>query len=351
MKGVVFLLYYDLLAIKSWFRSRTLSKMAVFFAFAFVFFSLSFFIYFFSRSFFLSLTLYKEYGLLIAKYLVNAAILITSLFALAATSVSVYSFLQNSNKEVEYLLSQPVKSTVIVTWIFIKSCIVNALLLVLLFSPLAFAYFNVFLGNQAVAYTIRFYLIILLLTILTNSIASILGYLFAYGLKNKIYLTNIGGIILFFGVIFPLIHLIFPQELVSLYDAPAEKFFLIYNTLPLLNPWLPSTWVAKTLLEGLSINTLFILVLTVVLTILAFFFQRKKFIPLFHFLNSQEKQKTISTKTDLIFRYPLIVKDWLSIVRIPSETGYSLFLFSIALFFYFFLLFGLLFSPLLFYCG
>jgi hypothetical protein len=337
MKKGVTLLYYDWLAVKSWFKSQTLSKVLVLVAFAIIFFSLSFFLYFFSRSFFFSLSLYKEYGMLTSRYLIKAAVVITGWFALVASLVSSLGFLIKPNLKIEYLLTQPIKIKVISGWIFIKAVLANCLLLTIIFSPIMFAYADVFWGGLSINFMTRFYLVLGLFTILTTSLAFFLSYFLAYLIKKRTYLLSIIGVAVFFMVMFFLIYLIFPKDLTYLVEVQPEGFLKIYNKLPLSKSWLPSTWLTNMLLDGLSADALYLLILTIIVMIFAFYLQGQRFIYLFHYLNSQSHKKNLIKEWKNFFHCPLIYKDWLSVRRDPAETGYALFLLSIAIFFFFFL--------------
>lgn len=338
MKTVAILLYYDWLETKSWFKQQTVSKIIVFLIFTGLFLILSFFLFFLSQGFFKNLTFYKDYGFLTAKYILNASIVLIGWFAIISGSVSIYEFLQKSNKKIEYLLTQPIPSFVLIFWIFIKSLMVNGILLFLFFSPIVFAFNEVFFNHISLNFLIRFCLIILFFNLLTNDLASLFGFIFAHLIKkDRVYIMSVGGLVVFFITFFSLIYLIFPKELFLLENAPLEKFHSVYTNLPLLNQWFPSSWIIKTLLEGFSLDFFYLLVLTLMVTGLIFFLQKQRFIFLFQSLILPPPSKTISTKQEPLLRFPLIFKDWFSITRNSSEINYSLFLFSIVIFFYFFL--------------
>lgn len=338
MNKELVLLYYDWLGVKSWFRSQTLSKVLVLLAFVIVFLGFAVFLYFFSSGFFTNLGFYKQYGVLTSRYLIEGAVVIVSWFVLAASLVSNLGSLIKNNLRLEYLLSQPVKTRTILRWIFIKAVMSNFFLLSLIFSPIMFAFGHIFWPGSFVDFAIRLFFVLGCLTLFTTSLSLFLSYFLASLVKKRLYFVSVVGITVFFLVVFSLVYFIFPKELTYLVEAPPGQFFKIYRQLPLSKDWLPSTWIADIFFNRLSLNVLFLLILTITPTVFVFRFQKKRLISLLCFLTWRTNKKTPTKNWEIFSRQPLVYKDWLSVKRSPAETGYLLFLFSIAGFFFFFLL-------------
>lgn len=341
MRQVFILLYYDLLSIKAWFRQQAFSKLLVLLAFILVSLSVSVVFFVLSNGFFFRIASYKQYGDLTALYLVHSAIIITSWFAFATATISTFGLLRSYKKQFSYLLTQPLTSYVIPVWLFIKSTITNSFLLLFFLTPIAVAYAQSFMAGVTIDFITRFAIVFFLLVLITNSLATICGYKVAAVIKGKTSIVSVFGLFLFFGSLFLLADLIFPHQLVDLYNAPSEQFFTIYNNLPLSKQWLPTSWMLTTLISGFNPFSITLIAVTVLVIFIALAYQTDRFIPLFQSLSAQPYETMISSQYQaqksqekLLLRFPLIGKDWLSIRRVPSESGYALFLFFIALFFF-----------------
>lgn len=344
MRQVLTLLYYDLLSIKAWFRQQAFSKLLVLLAFGLMFLSVSIVFFVLSNGFFFQITSYKQYGNLTALYLVHAAIIITSWFAFATATISTFGLLHSSKKQFSYILTQPITPFVIPVWLFIKSTIMNSFLLLFFLTPIAIAYTQSFMAGVTIDFILRFALVFFLLVLLTNSLAAICGYKAAAAIKEKMSIVSVFALFLFFGSLFLLTNLIFPQKLVDLYNAPSEQFLIIYNNLPLSKQWLPTSWMLTTIISGFNIFSITLIAVTVLITLISLAYQTDRFIPLFQSLSTQPYETTTPPQYQtqkfqekLLLRFPLISKDWFSIWRVPSESGYVIFLFFIAFFFFFLL--------------
>ncbi len=340
MKEILTLIHYDSLAVRYWFKSRTLSKLFVALAFFGIFFGTSIILFFFTKSFFQPLKAYQDYGVLTAVYLVHAAIIILSWFAFVSATVSISAVLNSSNRQVAYLLTLPIKSYFLTIWLFLKSSIANIFLLGIIFFPVIFAFSLVFFGTFSFVMFLKFLYILLIVILLINSLAGIVSYFVGHLGRDKVYFASIITLTLLFLVMTVLLKIIFPSQLENLYSAQSNEFFSIYNNLPLSNKLIPSYWLVQTLVYGFNVSSLYPLVFTLVVMAISLLFQNKKLTELLRFSYSQPYKK-INIKKDFInnnfLRYPLFLKDLYSIFRVPSEIGYSFFLISIVFFFFLFL--------------
>lgn len=339
MKTILTLILTDLVATRRFLATQTLSKLLVILSFFLVFSGVSATIFLFTRSFFQSFAESSgDFGFLTASYMMNAAIVMTLWLAIGSTIASTLSFLFTPNKQVDFLMTLPIKTGNITLWFFIKSVILNLILLLIPFVPIALAFQVVFHGLITLSFLTRVAFVLALMVIVANSVGQLIGYYIAKSLKGKGSLMVISCIIFFFSTAAIILHLIFPSSLLTFYEQTSSDFLSVYNKLPLVNPFLPTTWLSQTIASGININSLYAFILALLLAFWANNISALRFVFLFQTLKTQphlarkNKNKSffIFTKTER----PLLYKDWLSIVRLPSETGYGLFLLSLAFFFF-----------------
>lgn len=340
MKTISTLLYYDSLAFRYWFKTQTVSKIFIALIFFIVGIGGSFLLYFFSKSFFLPLAAYQKYGLLTSSYLIHAGIVITIWFTFVSGSVSTYILFHSANKEINYLFSLPVKTSSITVWLFFKSFIINFILLILIFTPVAIAFANIFFHTLSLNFILRFILIIFSLALLINSLSGIVGYMATYFIREGNRLAGVFTLAILFAVVFLLLKLVFPQNLSLIGQASSIEFTNLYNNLPLNKGWLPTYWLVQLLTVGFSYVSLYPIVTILFLGAVSFLLQNYFFSDLFRVTNSRAYKKQIIYKRDLeskLFKHALIYKDLLSLIRVDSEMGYSIFLLSMVGFFYLFI--------------
>lgn len=329
----------DRIAFKRWFRTQTVSKLIVFGLFLLVFSAIAVVIYTVSNFFFRNLATFPPYGPDTAFYLLHAALMTVSWFAIASAMIAAAGFLLGNNAQLEYLLGLPVRPLDIARWFFGKTVIINCVILVFLLSPVIFAYSVAFQGGVAGPIALRFVLVAILLVLSINSIGVLVGYTLAPLVNRHKRISAIAMFFIFLGVSVLLLRFMFPPVMNRLYSADPVQFYAIYNSLPLSNTWLPTYWLTRTVTSGLSLPTLYSAVITVVLLILAERLQITRLLPLWQTLHSQEQQLTASAIVNHESRMfstknPLIRKDISSILRTPSELGYAIFLIGLAAFFF-----------------
>lgn len=341
MKTILTLILTDLVATRRFLATQTLSKLLVILSFFLVFSGVSATIFWFSRSFFQSFAESSgNFGFLTASYMMNAAIVMTLWLAIGSTIASTLSFLFTPNKQVDFLMTLPIKTGNITLWFFIKSVILNLILLLIPFVPIALAFQVVFHGLITLSFLTRVAFVLALMVIVANSVGQLIGYYIAKSLKGKGSLMVISCIIFFFSTAAIILHLIFPSSLLTFYEQTSSDFLSVYNKLPLVNPFLPTTWLSQTIASGININSLYAFILALLLAFWANNISTLRFVFLFQTLKTQPhlaKKNKIKNKSFFIFtktERPILYKDWLSIVRLPSETGYGLFLLSLAFFFF-----------------
>lgn len=340
MNNVGTLIGTDLIAIRRWFSTQRTSKLIVLLAFGIVFAGVAIGLFIFSKLFFQDFASNGRFGLLTAGYMIHAVIVMVAYLAIASSLASTFTFLLTPNKQIDFLVCLPLKPRIFILWVFIKSIILNFVLLLMLLSPVILAFQITFQNQITFSLLVRVCITLLALVLATTSVAEIIGYYSAPFIEEKGFIAAILGIVLFFALAALVLRLIFPQSLFILHDASPNEFFALYNRLPLVSPLLPTSWLTTTIVSGFSIQTLLAILFALLLSYLAQNLLSHRFLGLFQALKIQPHRegsyKSGSTLALPFFtlRQPFIYKDWLSVIRLPSEVRYGLFLLFMALFFF-----------------
>ncbi|MDO8657508.1 MAG: hypothetical protein Q7K55_02110 [Candidatus Levybacteria bacterium] len=339
MRQFFYLFAADLYAIKGWFSKQTFSRIFVLLGFLIVFSFVSYGLYFFSFNFFNMLGLYRMYGFLTATYLLHASIIMLLFLIFAASLASNLAFLLNRNRQMDYLLSLPIPSVSIVTWLFIRSSFLNLILLFIVFFPICFAFARVFLESQIFFFIFRFTFVLVSLVVITNAASSIFGQIAALKVKGKGILYAIFSVLIFILAGIFILKVIFPKQLFMFHRAEAEQFLSIYYSLPLSNHFLPTYWFTNYISDSNFLYGLYTAFLTISFALFSIYFQSKRFLCLTQSLKihaeilSSKKIKSLDKKISKT-KWPIMYKDFLSIIRLPSEAGYGFFLIAIGVFFF-----------------
>lgn len=342
MDTVRTLLWADLRAVKRWFESQTASKIFVALLFFVIFSGITWGLYTTGNIFFRSLATFELYGRLTADYIIHAAIVIILWLSLGSSVAASMGLLLTPGADLKFLLTLPIPKGRIALWIFLKTIFANTLLMIFAFAPIMISYASSF---QLVSpgFYLRTSLIFFCIVLLSASIGIGLAIIITRRLNVRPYLLSIGGLLLFFLSMLVLLKLIFPPALSRLYNATSETFAALFPALPLNNPMLPTAWLTGTITGGLGMSTILVVMLTGAVTLISIGFQVSQFIPISLAVLSKQYSGNISATwaTRMLHtQHPLILKDWLSITRLASETGYGIFLMSVAVFFFIFLFVG-----------
>jgi hypothetical protein len=343
MDKVRILLWADRIAATRWFTTKSVSRFIVVLLFFCVFGAVAFGVYAMSNAFFRSLMSYEQFGQMTAGYIIHAAIIIVLWLALGSSVASVTGLLLSSSPSFSYLLALPVSARTLNVWLFTKAVVANFLLMAFAFIPIAVAYGNAF-GVLSLLFLVRILLILLCIVFISSAVGMVAGLISVVWLRGREYPAAAAGITVFFSVMVGLLRLIFPPSLSKLYDAPASMFLPLFNSLPLNNPLLPTAWMSGTITGDFSLTTLLVLVLTTIVVLVCLEFQRTRLVPTLLRVRSSNHAGRVSQTGFRVLgntQDPLVLKDWFSIIRLPSETGYGLFLGSVAIFFFLMLSFGI----------
>ncbi len=316
-------------AFKGWFGRQTFGKVFVTLGFLAVFVFVSFGLYSLSGIFFNPLTLYGSYGILTASYILQAAIIMLSLFIIGTSVASTLTFLLSGNSDTDYLLTLPIRAQILTASIFIRNSIANLLLFLIVFFPIGFSFIKVFSPDNFYPAIVRLIFVLLMLVLATNAIGSFLGFYISKYIKGRGASAVLFGTLFFLGFLFAVFKIIFPQNLLLLYSANLSRFTSIYQSLPLSNSLLPSYWFTQSIVGG-GMPLLYTFVFCVLLVVLFFYYEEKSFINVYQLLKvnttSISKRTKSYYKMFISTRYPIIIKDVLSITRTGTELGYLIFL-------------------------
>ncbi len=328
---------FEVIALRDWFRKNKKSKLFV----AAVFFVLSllllFSIYRFALIYFRSLVPFELYGLLTANYLFQASIFVIGYFVVFTTMLSVNGFLNSKNSNFEYLSVMPQPLIRIWEWYFVKTFIINLVVSLLLLTPVAIAFYAVFMKAPFLIFVMRYLFVLISLLIICQSLGELIAYILSVLLDRFYEWFVVMGLVLFVYFFAKLMTIVFPTKLMTLYNAPAEEYVAIYNSLPLLNKNLPSYW----LHDVLVYNNYLAFVKIVSLTLFLF---SALFLVIKHFfkkitervccrLSATKKFISITAKCC----NPLIIREVVGFTRSVKEFGYYVFMLLLMIFFYIFL--------------
>lgn len=343
MTTLLALLKTDILFTIHWFKKETLSKALISLGFFLIFSGVFFSIFFYTRIFFRNLFSYKEFGFLTANYLLHASIILIFWFSIVSSIFSDITFLATHNKNRDFLLTQPIKSYDFVIWHFIRTTFMNVFFLLMTLFPIGLSYTGVFLGRIDAFSLLRLTFVILSLILISSSFGAFFGLLITSFIKGKEkYAATVGGAF-FFLISFIIVQLIFPKSLGLLYESSPLEFLEIYSKLPLVSIPLPTKWFIDTLSLKMGKYSFYLFILTIFSVFFSIYFQSKKIIltlknlsgGFFAKLQSRQTSSYVNLSSS---RFSLVIKDWISLVRTPSEVSYAIFLLSLSIFFFLFLI-------------
>lgn len=331
MQQLYFLFSNDAREIISWFRAHRVAKLVVVSAFLLLGGGIAWSIYTIGLLFFRNVATYNDVGLLTAQYIIHSAILMVVWFALGSSIASFWTLLYANKKNFSHVLALPIPIQIVIMHLHLKLFFTSFVLLNLFLTPLIVAYSQAF-TISFLALGVRFAFTLLCLTLITLGISSLLSFWVLSKTTLKPYFLLL-GILLYVVSGWSLVKLIFPIELLNAAETNSS-FSLIYAQLPINNLFSPFF----TLTQFVTQNTgafIYPLVLGCVLSIVAVIFATSQFLIVINRIADTTKSQNWNPSKPIRFRhFALINKDWLSIIRSPSETGYALFLVSMVIVFF-----------------
>jgi ABC-type transport system involved in multi-copper enzyme maturation permease subunit len=243
----------------------------------------------------------------------------------------------SENKNINFLLTLPVDSKQIIRWLFIKAILMNVIFLSVFLLPPLWAYFTTF-GGFTVLFIIKSGVVIGMMTLATITIGGIAALWFTKKLKKHKMPLTLFGVGIFFLLFFVMFKLLFPPRLAMLTTATNEQFFQIYNSLPLTSVYIPTNWLAM-IITGKMVWPYLLSGLATGLLTIAFM---KLTTANFLLIHQEPTENVLAPASDIknihFEKYSvtdnIAIKDLLSIIRSPIETGYGIFLLLLMLFFF-----------------
>ncbi len=335
MKFLQALLQLDKKAFASWFEKKRAVKFTVIGSAILLFVGISLGVYWLSNIFFINLLEYEIYGRLFGQYLLHASFLILLWFGIASSTVATITTHAGNKHSLSFLLTMPIPSWTFVLYNLLRTVITNTLLLFFITLPLSIAW-----GQTFAAINISCLLTTLLVTLAIAAISATLGILTAYCLltvppKLSGFAPLAGFLIFFLGLV-GIVSFAFPKNLLFVAGSSSENFLSLFNTLPLNSPYLISRYTVEAFTQGGLHNNLITLSSTVILISIGYLMQLSIFSLATKKSREHANQKNLllPSQTHLANSHsPLLIKDTLSIVRVPQEIGYTLFLFGLVAFF------------------
>jgi hypothetical protein len=335
------LLLFDVKILRFWLLTRPISKLIVIFGFFTVFAFVDRIIYVGTIGL---LSLFKSsgmYGVLTALYMLHAAIIVLAWFAIGSTILTTVGRFLQSSKTINFLVTLPLSPRVIVTWIIAKTFLMQLILLSVFIFPVALGYAHVFATDISLLFLSTTLLVLIITALFTTSIGTLLGYLFIPFFKKSVKKS-----LAIFGILFLLsgffiFSLIYPRHINMLDDTQnSTQFQTVFHSLPLGVQINPSYWLADSIISGFDFKIVLFFLFVLFIAWYIIVFLSNKFISLFQNLqefrllkeSNKEKRIFISSylqKSLIKTRYPIVIKDFASIIRLPSELGYGIFIFSL----------------------
>ena len=325
------LIKIDISSSKRWFEKETIWKTLIALTFTGVIVGVGLLIYYFSTFYFKYLLEFELYGELTAGYILRAVILILAWIGILSSFISTLSFLLSPNKSTDFLVTLPYDPLNIIGWQTIKTFLLNFSLFLITILPITLAYYsgkNIGVVNIA----LRSVSVLLILSLLVESLGSSFAYLIANRLKRKdgiIYII-LASLVAVLGTAF-VFNMIFPQSLSLLEDVQIENFTGVFYSLPLIKYCFIANSLAGMLEVGVRQSFLLMSLITSALLVISLLIQKTLFLSNWQQVRLDLHLPRALTAPNNIQNLGLVKKDLLSIARVPKEFSYGIFLFLMLL--------------------
>jgi hypothetical protein len=218
----------------------------------------------------------------------------------------------------------------------------NILLLAFAYLPIHLAY-GIASGTLGFEFAFRGIFILCAIVFSSTGISFPLALTAVPIIRGREYQTTVLAMLAFFGTMVALIKLIFPAELSALYAAAPDQFVTMYGQLPLNYGFLPTYHLSVLMTSGFMTQNVFLLLISTLFAVGSCLIFAGRMLPAMITVRSAGLHESVSVHaTQNMYRFndTLMYKDLLSVIRTRSETGYALFIMSIAVFLFTFLRFG-----------
>jgi len=327
------LIRLDIQATRRWLEKEAFWKSVITLVFLLLMIGVGSLIYYFARFYFSYLTTIETYGELTIGYVLRATILIITWVGILSSFISATSFLLSPNKTTDKLVTLPIDPLGIISWQIIKTLFLNISMFLITIFPLSLAYFSV-KGISAPEVFFRSISVLLILSLLVESLGSSLAFIITNRLKKReglLYLT--GAIALFIGGTYFVYKIIFPPSLALLESVDIANFGNLFTNLPLMRNCFIAGSFSGILENGFGTHFLAISLVTGLFLCLSILIQRSLFISNWQQVRLSVPLPNLGLGSKQFFSLNLIKKDLLSILRNPKELAYAIFLFLMLLIF------------------
>lgn len=266
----------DFLRIRNWFRYQFEAKVFVALAFLLVIFLILVFEYMLAEGFFGFLSYQEEFGVLTSRYSFNAGFLFLFLIAVVSCVAATNNILYKP-EILRFLISAPISVSVLFTSRITQVAFHSFVTLGILLAPPLFVFGRHFpVGSD---YVIRFIVVVIVFTLASQAIGGLITIL----LVSRFGRLSGRTIILMFGLVifsfFIFVQVFFPSSFFLLSNIEnIQTFQEKLSELPLSSEFLPTNWLATTIVDGWSSSTLAVFLSTLILVASAFYSGKKFYI-------------------------------------------------------------------------
>lgn len=350
MKEFSALVIADVKVLRFWLLRNTISKLIVMVGFLTLFVLLDLGIYQGTTRF---LSLFQNtyvFGVITAFYMIHSAIIVLCWFAIFSTCFTTLTLFLKNDSTTSFLVSQPIKPIVIVAWIGSKALLIQSLLIGTFLFPVVLGSSTVFSIGFSFLSFLTLLLVTLILAVATVAIGTFLGFSFLSKTQGSFRKSLLLLGLFFFSSGIVIFRSVYPSD-ISLFETSrtTADFIRIFHQLPIGNTYLPTYWLASSFLNGVRLNVILLLAWVLFLTCVVFFDVSEKFLLFYQRIHEERlwktrtkniQRKSFSSIVSIMqqTRFPILVKDWVSIRRFPSEVGYAIFLGCLASVFFLLLL-------------
>ena len=328
------LLRLDFLRIRNWFGSFVATKIIVFLGFALVLGLIVAAEFFMARTFFMFTSTQEEFGRAVARYSINAALLLLFLVSIGSSiAVSMGSLYRS--ELMQFLLTTPIPAVKLFTIRLVNAMFSSMWLVILLLTPLLVAFGMSF--SPGGDFILRSLVVLLLLIVSSHSLGGAITVLLV---KKTGRLSRVSLMVVFAMVIagsLLLVRFLFPPSFFRLYFAVDwPTFQRQLGQLPLLASSLPTNWLALTITDGWSMATLAAALGSAIVLGTTLYIGKRLFLESWkkaqegRFLaGKQNPHGIVSSGYPSVFKGAagvLLTNELLAVMRAPAEATYAAFL-------------------------
>lgn len=332
----------DFKVMRFWLSKNRFSKIIVIFGFLTVFFAMDIGIYFGSISIYSLFQNSEIYGKLTGFYMIHSAVIVLLWFATCSTIIAALNLFLRNNSTLSYLMTLPIYPQTFILWLMSKMYLIQYILIGIFIFPVVFAYSHIFANGISFMFILTTIIVIGIIAAITVGLGIFTGYFILKLTKSSLKKSLLYSGILFLLSGFLVFKLVYPADIAKFKGSQdLNEFVNIFRSLPLGNQNFPTYWLTDSFINGVDVNILFLVILAILFILIVVHIISLSYIPLYRQIQEQRVWRETKMKSNIQMhnlltlnfehsRYPILLKDWLSIRRFPSEIGYAVFLFCLA---------------------